>query len=352
MTTIEIDRFLVGRDTPPFIIAEAGVHHFNSVELAKTYILQARIAGVQAIKFQTYTASRIAARWAPTYWDSEGGLTQYDIFAERSKLTREDYGLLFAYARELGVLFMSTPFDQDAASMLHELGMAAFKIASADITHFPLLRHIKQFNKPVLLSTGASTLDEIRQAVTLLDGVPIALLHCSLSYPTAITDANLGRITTLQREFPDLVIGYSDHTQPQDTPFACPLAVGLGARIIEKHYTLNKHLAGDDHYHAVDQAGLIQLVRDCNHAFTMAARSEEMTAAEQAARQYARRSIVAARDIPAGTFIDETLIDFKRPGTGISPAQVDQVIGRRTRHDIAADALILFDHLDALNEGQ
>ena len=347
MNTIQIDRFLIGPNTPPFIIAEAGVHHHNSVELAKAYILNARLAGVQAIKFQTYKAERIAARWAPTYWDAGSGLTQFDIFADRSKLSADDYRVLFNYANELGVLFLSTPFDEDAASMLNDLGMAAFKIASADITHFPMLRHIKQFNKPVLLSTGASTLDEIREAVELLEGVPVALLHCSLSYPTAIADANLGRIGALRREFPNQVIGYSDHTQPQDTPFACPLAVGLGAQIIEKHYTLNKYLEGDDHYHAVDQQGLIRLVKDCNDAFVMASRSEEMTDAEKAARQYARRSIVATRDLAAGTVIEFADIDFKRPGTGISPTQVDQVLGKTLQRDLTADSLILFDDLSS-----
>ena len=345
-STLQIGSYIVGDTAPPFIIAEAGVHHYNSLELAKAYLLQAKIAGAHAIKFQTYSADRIAARWAPTYWDSGDGLTQYDIFLNRSKLTYDDYTSLFAYARELGVLFLSTPFDEDAASLLNELGMAAFKIASADITHFPMLRHIKQFGKPLILSTGAATFDEIRAAVDLLDGVPVALLHCSLSYPTAIADANLARITALRAAFPQLVIGYSDHTQPQDTEFACPMAVGLGARIVEKHYTLNKYLPDDDHYHAVDQMGLTRLVKNCKESFLMSSRYEEMTEAEQAARQYARRSIVAAHDLTAGQVLTAADVDYKRPGTGVSPTRLDDVLGKRLKRDLDADALILFDDLE------
>lgn len=345
-STLQIGSYIVGDTAPPFIIAEAGVHHYNSLELAKAYLLQAKIAGAHAIKFQTYSADRIAARWAPTYWDSGDGLTQYDIFLNRSKLTYDDYTSLFAYARELGVLFLSTPFDEDAASLLNELGMAAFKIASADITHFPMLRHIKQFGKPLILSTGAATFDEIRAAVDLLDSVPVALLHCSLSYPTAIADANLARITALRAAFPQLVIGYSDHTQPQDTEFACPMAVGLGARIVEKHYTLNKYLPDDDHYHAVDQMGLTRLVKNCKESFLMSSRYEEMTEAEQAARQYARRSIVAAHDLTAGQVLTAADVDYKRPGTGVSPTRLDDVLGKRLKRDLDADALILFDDLE------
>ena len=331
MQEIIIEATTVGENHPPF----------NSVELAKQYILQARIAGADAIKFQTYTAGKLAARWAPTYWDSESGLTQYDIFASRSRLGDDDYAELFRYAEEVGIMFLSTPFDENAASLLNDLGMPAFKIASADITHFPMLKHIKQFNKPILLSTGASTFDEIRRTLELLDGVPVGLLHCSLSYPTAIADANLSRIQMLKETFPDVVYGYSDHTQPQDSEITCPLSVGLGARVIEKHYTLNKYLEEDDHYHAVDQGGLERLVKNCRDAFYMLQGVSEITETEQAAREYARRSIVAATALSAGTVLTEDHLDYKRPGTGVSPADADHVLGKTLKHDLEADALIL-----------
>jgi N-acetylneuraminate synthase len=324
------------------MIAEAGVHHRNSLTLACEYVLQASIAGAHAIKFQTYQARRLAARWATTYWDSGDERTQYDIFAERSLLTRGDYEELFELADELGILLLSTPFDPESATMLHELGMVAFKIASADITNYPLLRTVAAFGKPILLSTGASTFEEIRATVDMLQefNIPLTLLHCSLSYPTALADANLGRITRLREAFPNLVIGYSDHTQPQDSELACPLAIGLGARVIEKHYTLNKALPEDDHYHAVDSAGLSRLVRNCYLAFEMTLGNEEITEAEQPARTYARRSLVAARVISAGHVLTEDDVDCKRPGTGLSPTRIDEVLGKRAQRDFEEDELI------------
>ena len=347
-TTLQIGPHAIGDAREPFVMAEAGVHHYNSVELAKAYLRRARIAGAHAVKFQTYDAGRLAARWAPAYWAEGTGRTQYEVFAERSLLSKDDYRELFAYAAELGVLLLSTPFDPDAARMLNDLGMPGFKIASADITDLPMLRVIATFGKPIVLSTGASTMDEIRRTVGALrsSGCPLALLHCTLTYPTAIEDANLRRITVLREEFPDLVIGYSDHTQPQDSELACPLAVGLGARIIEKHYTLNKALPEDDHYHAVDQAGLCRLVKNCRDAWRQTWPYAEIAECETAARTNARRSIVAARDLPAGHVIAADDVDAKRPGTGISPVEIDSVTGRRTTRAFEADELIVFDALD------
>lgn len=351
MTTplIEIAGRPVGPGQPPFTIAEVGVHHYNSLELAKAYILAAKVAGVDAVKFQTYSADRLAAKWAPTYWNDGSGRTQHDIFAERSLLTDADYDELFAYAAELGVLFLSTPFDTDAARMLGDRGMAAFKIASADITDLPLLRAVAAYGRPVLMSTGASTLDEVAVALDTVReaGAPVALLHCSLSYPTAVPDANLGRLRALAERFEGVVLGYSDHTQPQDSELTCPLAVALGASIIEKHFTLNKALEGDDHYHAVDADGLARLVKNCREAHLMARDLGEMTEAEQAARSFARRSIVAARALPAGTVLTEADVDFKRPGTGVSPARLSEVLGRRLTRDLAADDLVMLEDLDA-----
>lgn len=345
---MRIGRHSIGDEFEPFVIAEAGVHHYNSVELAKDYLRQARVAGVHALKFQTYDAGRLATRWAPAYWGDAAGRTQYEVFAERSRLSVDDYGDLFAYAAELGVLLLSTPFDPDAAAMLHDFGMPAFKIASADITDLPLLRVVAAFGKPVLLSTGASTLEEIRRAVGALlgSGCAPALLHCTLAYPTAVDDANLRRITVLREEFPDLAIGYSDHTRPRDSELACPLAVALGARIIEKHYTLNKDLPGDDHYHAVDQAGLRRLVKNCRDAWCQTRSYVEVVESETVARTYARRSIVAARALPEGHVVGFDDIDAKRPGTGISPLDIDAVVGRKTTRAFAADELIDFDGLE------
>ncbi len=346
-SVIQLGARLIGDSYEPFVMAEAGVHHYNSPELAKEYLRQARIAGAHAVKFQTYDAGRLTTRWAPTYWRGAGDQTQYDVFVQRSRLTPADYAELFDYAAGLGIMLLSTPFDPDAARMLNDLGMPAFKIASADITDLPLLRVVASFGKPIFLSTGASTFEEIRRTVEALrpSGCPLALLHCTLAYPTALEAANLRRISVLRESFPDLVIGYSDHTRPQESELACPLAVGLGARIIEKHYTLNKALPDDDHGHAVDQGGLCRLVKKCRDAWTQTWPYAEMTDVEMEARTYARRSIVAARDLPAGRVLEDADLDCKRPGTGISPLEIDGVLGRRTTRAFAADELIDLDGL-------
>lgn len=340
---------IVGPAHPPYVIAEAGVHHFNSLELAKEYVLQAKIAGADAIKFQTYTAEKLVTRWAPTYWDTDGSSTQFDVFAVRSRLGEAAYAALFELAADLGIHLLSTPFDLGAADMLASLGMPAFKIASGDLTFTPLLKRAAGLQRPVLISTGAATFEEVRTGVkTLLSAgaIGVALLHCSLAYPTKVADANLRRIEALRSEFPDLVMGYSDHTVPGESELACPLAVGLGASIVEKHFTLNALLPEDDHYHAVDPAGLTRLVKNCRDAWKATTGLAEMTAVEEAARRGARRSIVAATHIVAGKRLEPADIDFKRPGTGLPPTSAPHVLGKRTLRAFEPDELIALDGLD------
>lgn len=369
MTGFEIAGRRVGPEEPPYVIAEAGVHHRNDVELARRYVDAAHRAGADAIKFQTYSADRLATQWAPLYWSEAteaerrtsqpadaprhaGGLTpprtQHEVFAERSLLCEEDYRSLVEHAEESGITLLSTPFDEDAASMLDRVGVPAFKIASADITHVALLRRVASFGKPVLLSTGASTMEEVAEAARILAeaGVAHGLLHCSLSYPTALEDANLRRIEMLADRFPDAVSGYSDHTLPEETELACPLAVALGARVIEKHFTLDPSLSGDDHYHSVDPGGLERLVRRCRQAAIMTPPPDEMRPCEMPARENARRSVVAARDLAAGAIIGEDDVDFKRPGTGLSPAAVDRVLGRRLTRSIERDKLVRLEDVE------
>ncbi len=353
MPHLLIDGRRIAEDAPPYVIAEAGVHHANSVELARRYILEAAIAGADAIKFQTYSADRLAARWAPTYWDAPAGLTQHDIFASRSLLGLDAYQALFAYAQELGITLLSTPFDPDAATLLAGFDMAAYKIASADLTHLPLLEAVAVHGKPVLLSTGASTFAEIDTARDLLmaRGAQVSLLHCVLSYPTPLPAANLARITALRARYADVVLGYSDHTRAADSLLPCSLAVALGARIEEKHFTLNTMLDGDDHNHAVDPAGLKQLVRDCADAWHMVQPGGELAEVESPARKFARRSIVAAHALEPGTRLSEADLEFKRPGTGLSPARVDEVLGRTLTKALEADALVTLDDLAKTSEG-
>ncbi|MFO7894455.1 MAG: N-acetylneuraminate synthase family protein [Longimicrobiales bacterium] len=347
MAHLDVGGRRVGPGEPPFIIAEAGVHHRNDLALALRYIDEASRAGADAIKFQTYSADRLVTRWAPAYWDSHGR-TQYEVFAERSLLSRRDYERMVAHAAQRGIAFLSTPFDADAATLLAELGMPAFKIASADITHLPLLEEIGGYGLPVLLSTGASTMAEVKTAVDTLDraGAPVALLHCSLAYPTPVDEANLLRIRMLAEHFPDRVLGYSDHVRPSESTLSGPIAVALGAAIVEKHFTLEPGAVGDDHYHSVDPPGLDKLVRDCAAAAAMTPPADEIREGEEPARENARRSIVAVRRIDAGQVVSSEDVAFKRPGTGLSPADVERVVGRRVKRALDADDLIQLADLE------
>lgn len=348
MPSFNIGGVPIGGSAGVYVIAEAGVHHYGSVETAKAYIDAAAAAGAQAIKFQTYTADKLATTWAPLYWNDPNYKTQYEVFREKKALSPAEYGSLFEHAGRRGIAFLSTPFDVGSARMLNELGVPAIKLASADITNFPLIRAVAQFRKPILLSTGASTFDEVDAAVKLIAEThsDIALLHCSLAYPTPLRDANLRRIEALAARFPNVVIGYSDHTQPGESELACPLAAFLGANVIEKHFTLDRTLPGDDHYHAVDPQGLARLVENCAKAVMQAGNGAEMTEVEQAARIHARRSIVAARDLSRGSVLAESDLDYKRPGHGLPPSQAAAVIGKRLIRDVAYDGLITADMLE------
>jgi sialic acid synthase SpsE len=337
----------VGEAWPPYVIAEVGVHHLGNLELAASYVAAAQAAGADAVKFQTYTADSLTTKWAPTYWDAPAGETQHSIFSAKRSLSAQDYREIAALARDLDVDFLSTPFDEESVSLLRTVGVPAFKVASADVTDLPLLEAIARVGLPVLLSTGASELDEVRVALEAVraQGAPAVLMHCSLAYPTPLEHANLGRLSRLAAAFPDVVLGYSDHTLPDDSELACPLSVALGARVIEKHFTLDRTLAGDDHYHSVDAEGLARLVGACHDAWLMTRRGPEVSEVELPARSLARRSIVAARTIPAGRVITRDDVDFKRPGTGMSPARLRDVLGRRARTAIEADELIVEDDL-------
>ena len=340
----------IGNRYAPFIIAEAGVHHNCSLEKAFALVDAAVLAGADAIKFQTYKAEKLVTTWAPRYWNcGENPGTQFDTFKKRDKFGFTEYQQIAKYCMDKGIVFLSTPFDEEAVEWLEKLDMPMYKVASADITHFPMLKKIAQTGKPVLLSVGASELYEIQDTIAWLKlhgAQDIALLHCCLSYPTPYEQANLQKISGLRAAFPEMVIGYSDHTIPDDGISVLLGAVALGASIIETHFTLDRLLPEDDHYHAVDQLLLKRFV-DGAKILTQALGADEIVVhpCEQAARANARRSIVAKACISAGTIINDQHLDFKRPGTGVSPVMVEDILGKRVIHDVAADGLILFDNV-------
>ena len=251
-----------------YVIAEIGVNHGGDIKLAKELIDLAKKGGAHAAKFQSYKAHKIAAKDSPAYWDTskEPTESQFELFKKFDSFGPKDYEELAAYCKEVGIDFLSTPFDLEAVDFLNPL-QRLIKVASADITNFPLLRKVAASKKPIILSTGCSTIQEIRSAVSELTNhgaTEIVLLHCILNYPTSDENANLGMITSLQQEFPNCHIGYSDHTIPSDEMTVLCASYILGARVIEKHFTHDKSLQGNDHYHSMDWEDLQNFIRRAN----------------------------------------------------------------------------------------
>ncbi|MDR2488241.1 MAG: N-acetylneuraminate synthase family protein [Desulfovibrio sp.] len=327
----------------PLIIAEAGVNHEGSMEIAKRLIDEACEGGAHAVKFQSYKAATLASKNSPAYWDTskEPTASQYELFRRHDKFWKTEFEILKRHCDATGIEFMSTPFDVESSAFLNDL-MDVVKISSSDITNKPFIRHLCAFGKPIILSTGASYPYEIMEAVSWIEasGTPLALLHCVLNYPTPDENAGLGMISALRSLFPHLVIGYSDHTLPGDMRVLETAAL-LGARILEKHFTHDKSLPGNDHYHAMDKKDLrrfveaMQLIRSLVGASALTS-----LPSEEPARRHARRSLVAARRIPAGTIIGKGDLTWKRPAHGISPRNYDEVLGMKARTDIAEDSVL------------
>ena len=348
--SVSIGDRIINNNTLPYIIAEVGVNHEGSIEKARELIALANEGGADAVKFQTYKAETLASKNSPAYWDlsKEPTASQYELFQKYDKLGEREYDLLAEYCRKIGIDFLSTPFDDQAVDLLAPL-MPCFKVASSDITNIPLLRKIASKGKPVLLSTGASTLAEIEMAIAELEGAgceSLALLHCILNYPTPYENTHLNMIEGLQKTFPNYLIGYSDHTVPDESMLILTAAYLKGARIIEKHFTHNKNLPGNDHYHAMDVNDLKQF--KANVSLLQKAEGERHKApisSETMARKNARRSIVLKRAIKKGEVLTEEFITCKRPAFGISPIHWDEVIGKKAGGDLPEDHILHWQDL-------
>ena len=341
--------FLIGEPMNPYVIAEIGVNHEGNLELAKRLIEEASRGGAHAAKFQSYKADLIACRESPAYWDrsQEPTSSQHELFRKYDSFEPDDYRALAEHCRSHGIDFMSTPFDLGAVAWLDPL-VPMFKIASADITNVPLIRRCAATGKPLLISTGAALLPEIELAVETAKAAgarDIALLHCILRYPTEPDNARLAMIGELAQRFPRCVVGYSDHVIPDAALSALEAATLLGACVLEKHFTYDKTRPGNDHYHAMDEADLRRFMAKLARYRQMYASNGTERPLEQDARLHARRSIVAARDIRAGTALAERDLIAKRPGHGISPVHWDDVIGRTAARDISEDAVLTWDML-------
>ena len=327
----------------PYIIAEAGVNHEGEMDIAKRLVDEAAEGGAHAIKFQTYKASTIASKNSPAYWDTNKEPTdsQYKLFKKYDNFWKNEYEQLKICCDNVGIEFLSTPFDIESANFLNDL-MDVFKISSSDITNKPFIEHLCDFGKPIILSTGASYLYEIQEAVEWIDSkdVSVALLHCILNYPTDDDNANLGMIKDLQKKFPDKIIGYSDHTQPNDMK-NLEIATLLGSVILEKHFTHDKTLPGNDHYHAMDKEDLKTFSKNIEYVFTaLGSQKKHPILTEAPARNNARRSLVASCNIPKGTNISHKHLTWKRPAHGISPKEIENIVGRETVRNIAEDEVL------------
>lgn len=340
----------------PYVIAEIGVNHEGSMDQAKRLIDQAKQGGADAAKFQSYKAGTLASKHSPSYWDTtkEPTRSQYALFQKYDSFGPDEYRALAEYCRQVGIDFLSTPFDDAAIEFLDPL-VPFFKIASADLTNIPFLRKVAAKGKPVVLSTGASTLGEVDiavEALTQAGCTDIALLHCILNYPTDNANAHLRMIEGLKRAYPDRIIGYSDHTLPDDAMTSLVSAHLLGAVIIEKHFTHDKTLLGNDHYHAMDQHDLARFVAlaETVHVLLGPTDHKAPIASEAISRKNARRSIVLARDVAAGQPLTAADLTYKRPGTGVSPLHWDEVLNRRTATALQADHVLQWQDLAAASE--
>lgn len=344
----------------PYIIAEIGMNYEGSMERAKRMIASIARAGGHAAKFQTYKAETLASvKNSPAYWDTskEATTSQFELFQRFDSFGPDEYRELAEYCAEQGIDFLSTPFDLESVDMLGPL-MPAVKIASADLTNVPLLRKVARTGKPVILSVGASTHDEIAWALDTLEAAgaaEIALLHCVLRYPTPAEHANLMGIGELQRRFGDrATIGYSDHVAPEGsgaTP-ALDMAVVMGARVIEKHFTDDRNGIGNDHYHAFDEAGVVEFVSHLAKFRELAGTGAPDVEAQGAAIQNARRRIFAARDIAAGSVLAEEDLIALRADTGVEISQWDSVVGREIDRAIGAGEPLTWDLICAGRAGE
>jgi N-acetylneuraminate synthase len=346
---ISINNRLVGNDQAVFVVAEAACNHMCDMKLAREIIDKAAEAGADAIKFQTYKAEKLVTGEAVAFWGDEK-ISQLEYYKRLDRFGSKEYEELFRYAEDKGLIGFSSPFDAESAEMLNDIGMPVFKIASCDIPDIQNLKHIAGFGKPIILSTGASTPDEIDRAVETIfnaGNYQLMLLACTLSYPTHNEDANLLRIRTLQARYPGIVIGLSDHAEPDVHMVIPSAAVALGARIIEKHYTLDRSMTGSGHFFAVAPDDLQKMVLNIRLTETVLGDGRLGVAeSEKKAWSSARRSIVADVQIEKGTDITSDMIGLKRPSDGLPASMIDQVVGKRAKQSIEPDQKIFLEMLE------
>jgi len=329
-----------------FIIAEAGVNHNGSIEIAKKLVDVAVEAGVDAVKFQTFKAEKLVSKDAQkaTYQKENMSSSDNSQFAMLKKLELdvETHYELISYCKSKNIMFLSTPFDHDSIDMLNDLGLEIFKIPSGEITNLPYLRHIGSLKKEIILSTGMADIGEIEDALDVLINAGtkrenITVLHANTMYPTPMEDANLNAMVTIGNTF-DIAFGYSDHTLGIEVDIA---AVAMGASVIEKHFTLDKTMEGPDHKASLEPDELKAMVKAIqNIEVALGSKVKKPTPSEKSNKEVARKSIVANTSIKKGEGFSEDNLTIKRPGTGISPMRWDEIVGTISQKDYKVDELI------------
>lgn len=325
-----------------FIIAEAGVNHNGSMDLAYKLVDAAKDAGADCIKFQTFKAEKLVAKSAKKaeYQKATTGDSSQQDMLKKLELTYEEFIQLKEYCEKKGICFLSTPFDFDSIAFLDSLDMPFWKIPSGEITNLPYLLALAKTRKPVVMSTGMCEMKEIEEAISVLreHGTPeIKILHCNTEYPTPFEDVNLKAMQSLRENF-GLEVGYSDHTKGIEVPVA---AVALGAAVIEKHFTLDRTMEGPDHKASLEPQELAEMVKSIrNIEAALGSGKKEPSPSEKKNIAVARKSIVAAGPIKKGELFSEDNITVKRPGSGISPMKWFDVIGKTAKRDFEEDELI------------
>ena len=347
--TVEIAGRTIGPGLPCFVIAEAGVNHNGDIRRARLMVEAAIEAGVDAIKFQTFKAEQLAAATAPkaNYQLQTTGSAESQLeMLKRLELSYETEMDLFQYCKQRGILVLSSPFDEESVDFLGRLGIAAFKIPSGEITNLPFLERASGYGIPMILSTGMSNLKEVETAVRTIRHAgdpPLILLHCVSDYPARAADINLRAMHTMERTF-HVPVGYSDHTMGIEVAIA---AVALGACMIEKHFTLDRNLPGPDHRASLEPEELKALVKGVRAVESALGNGcKEPAPCELHTAAIARKSLVAAKGISAGTVITLDHVTAKRPGTGLPPVVRSQLIGRQAKRDIAADTILSWEMVE------
>jgi sialic acid synthase len=346
--SLTIDGFEISDASDCWVIAEIGHNHQGSLEQAKRLFDEAKSCGANAVKLQKRDNRTLYTREffnKPYDHENSFGAT-YGEHREALELGRSEYEELKAYAAELGITFFATVFDRPSADFAAELDLPAYKIASADLVNTPLLRHVAEIGKPMIISTGAATLDDVRRAYEVVQPInpQIAFLQCTVGYPVPWEELDLRVISTYRELFPECVIGLSSH----DSGIAMAVAAYvLGGRIVEKHFTLNRAMKGTDHSFSLEPVGLRKLVRDLRRTrIALGDGNKTMYSSETEPAAKMAKKLVAARDLPAGHTLSEDDVAARSPGDGLPPYELERIVGRTLRHPVRVDTTLTFELLE------